>query len=324
MLSRTANAIYWMSRYLERVDNVARFIQVNIHLILDLRLENDDICWRSLVSASGDDELFAERYDETTRDNVLHFLTFDKRNPNSILSCIHKARENARSVREIISCEMWGCINELFHLMHEYHRKRKIEMFQAFFEKIRMASHLYMGLVENTMSHSEEWHFARVGRMLERADKTARILDVKYFLLLPSLEYIDSPYDSVEWSAVLKSVNAFETYRKQYHRINYKNVADLLIFDTVFPRSITYCVETAKKSLKVITDLLNVRVYAHTELQRIRKLLGDSNVQEVLTNGLHEFIDLFQFKLNVLDVAIQNSFFAIKKHEQLSQEVRNA
>lgn len=310
MLSRAASSIYWMSRYLERAENVARFVAVNVHLMLDMGLTPGTAQWRPLVTTSGDDADFSKRYGEHNEKNVLHFLTFDKENPNSIYSCICAARENARTVRDVISSEMWEQINALYHMVMEHSRRRRIGNLQQFYVDIRSASHLFAGLTENTMSHGEGWHFARMGRMLERADKTARILDVKYFLLLPGAEYVDSPYDAVEWGAVLKSANAFEMYRKQRHSISYKEVADFLIFDAGFPRSMAHCVSTAARSLNAITKELNVKVPAQAEMATLQKTLASTRIEAVLSNGLHEFIDIFQFNLNVVDQAVYRSFFA--------------
>ena len=215
-------------------------------------------------------------------------------------------------MREIISSEMWEQLNDLYHTVKKHSRKRQIDDMEAFYTYIRTSTHLFTGLCENTMSHGEGWHFARMGRMLERADKTARILDVKYFLLLPGSEYVDSPYDTVEWGAVLKSANAFEMYRKNFHRVNYKDVADFLIFDKDFPRSMTHSVGAAARSLDAITSELGIKVPAQAEMAKLQKTLSTANITNILANGLHEFIDIFQFNLNVVDQAIHNSFLALK------------
>jgi uncharacterized alpha-E superfamily protein len=309
MLSRAASSTYWMARYLERAENVARFVGVNVHLMLDLGLAPSNAQWKPLVTTSGDDADFARRYKGANEKNVLQFLTFDERNPNSIYSCVCKARENARTVRDVISTEMWEQINALYHIVMAHSRKRAIGNLQDFYVEVRRAMDLFSGLTDNTMSHGEGWHFARMGRMLERADKTARILDVKYFLLLPNATYVDSPYDAVEWGAVLKSANAFEMYRKHFHSINYKEVAQFLIFDRAFPRSMAYCVGAAGRSLNAITRELGVKVGAQEEMAKLQNMLANTTVETVLANGLHEFIDIFQFNLNVVDQAVYRSFF---------------
>ena len=313
MLSRVANSIYWMSRYLERADNVARFIDVNAHLILDMGWERESAQWDPLVLASGDEVDFNKRYKEPSEKNVVRFLTFDDENPNSILACVQNARENARTVREVISTEMWETLNALYHLVLKHSRKRHIDDLQPFLAQIKTASHMFSGLTENMMSHGEGWHFARIGKLLERADKTARMLDVKYFLLLPNPEYVDSPYDTVEWGAVLKSVSGFEMYRKQYHRANYRNVTRFLILDPHFPRSIHYCINTAARSLKSITTTLDVSVPAEQEMTKLQEMVDSSEIDNVLRNGLHEFVDVFQYNLNIVDQSLYTSFFALEK-----------
>ncbi len=314
MLSRVANSIYWMNRYLERADNVARFIDVNAFLILDMGWERENTQWDPLVKASGDEADFYTRYQNYNEKNVLHFLTFDRDNPNSILSCIQNVRENARTVREIISSEMWETINELYHLVQAHSRKRKIDDLQAFFGQVHRANHLLTGIAENTMSHGEGWHFARLGRLLERADKTARMLDVKYFILLPSGEVVDSPYDTVQWGAVLKSVSGFEMYRKQLHRVNYRDVAQFLVLDPHFPRSIHFCIHTAARSLADITSMLGVECAAKDEMAKLCASIDNASMNEILNNGLHEFIDMFQFNLNVIDEVLYQSFFNLEKN----------
>ncbi len=313
MLSRVANSIYWMSRYLERADNVARFIDVNARLILDMGWERETAQWDPLVRSSGDEKDFNERYDIADEKNVLHFLTFDEKNPNSILASIQMARENARTVREIISSEMWETINALYHLVEKQSRKRNIDDLQNFFTSIHQANHLFSGLIENTMSHGEGWHFARMGRLLERADKTARMLDVKYFLLLPKGEMLDSPYDTVEWGAMLKSVSGFEMYRKQYHRANYRDVTEFLVLNQDFPRAIRHCIENAARSLNRITQMLDVDVPVTSEMQKLRATFDKADVDTILNNGLHEFIDVIQFNINVVDNSLYQSFFALEK-----------
>lgn len=313
MLSRVANSIYWMSRYLERADNVARFVDVNARLILDMGWEREEAQWDPLVRASGDEVDFHKRYTDYNEKSVLRFLTFDTENPNSIRACVRHTRENARTVREIISTEMWEVINALYILVEDHSRKRKVDDLQDFFGQIHQANHLFAGLIENTMSHKEGWHFACLGRLLERADKTARMLDVKYFLLLPTGEHVDSPYDAIEWGAVLKSVSGFEMYRKQFHRVNYRDVTQFLVLDRHFPRAIRYCIEMVAGALDNITQISGVDAIVNAEMLQLRDQLDHTDIDSILQNGLHEFIDLFQLKLNAIDEAIYRAFFAFDK-----------
>ncbi len=309
MLSRVASSIYWMSRYLERADNVARFADVNFHLMLDLSLDRDSTQWYPLVATSGDDEGFNKRYKTADEQSVLKFLTFEEKNPNSILQCIFRARENARTVREIIPVEMWEKINELYHLTQAHSRKRSLADLYDYYMQVRQAGHLFTGLMYNTMSRSAGWQFAHVGQMLERADKTARLLDVKYFILLPRGEQIDSAFDTVQWGAVLKSVNALEMYRQQYHSINYHNVTDFLLFSQAFPRSVLHCLNSAADALKSLTPDGQPASPAQIEVDTLNRTLHGRDVSVIIADGLHEFIDVFQYNLNLVDEAIFKSFF---------------
>jgi uncharacterized alpha-E superfamily protein len=312
MLSRVAEAVYWMNRYIERAENVARFIDVNMQLTLDADAGRAQ--WQPLVDTTGDRLTFAKRYEAATREHVMAFLTFDTDNPNSILSCLNRAHDNARSVREVISSEMWEQIHRFYLMLRQAARQRQAMNTQhAFFEEIKSASHLFMGVMDVTMSHGEGWHFGRLGQLLERADKTSRMLDVKYFLLLPSVDAVGSPIDDIQWAAVLKSASAFEMYRKRFGRIAPDRVAEFLILDREFPRAMQHCVMNAEASLHAVTgsSLGTFANPAEQRLGRVRAELSYSPIQEILSSGLHEFLDTFQFKLNQVDDAIYETFFAL-------------
>src|SRR5215471_919078 len=241
LLSRVADSVYWMARYIERAENVARFIGVNLNLQLDLPTEPAQQ-WQPLIDTSGDTIEFRRRYGEATQASVIEFLAYDPGNPNSIASCLRAARENARSVRETISSEMWAQVNSMYLDMQPHRQRPDPGQFPEVFRAIRLGCHLFQGITDATMSQSEAWHFVRLGRKLERADKTSRILDVKYFILLPSARDVGTPYDDIHWSAVLKSVSGFGMYRKKYGRISPQDIVDFLLMDPDFPRSIRFCI----------------------------------------------------------------------------------
>lgn len=310
MLSRVANSIYWMSRYLERADNVARFIDVNTHLMLDLSLSHENTQWYPLVATSGDDETFNKLYEIADEKSVVRFLTFDNRNPNSILSCIYLARENARTVREAIPVEMWERINELYHATQDHSRKRSLKDLQDFLSVVRSSGRWFTGLMFNTMSHDEGWKFARMGQMLERADKTARLLDVKYFLLLPRAEYTGTLYDAVQWGAVLKSADALEMYRQEFHTINHADVAQFLLFSRQFPRSVRHCLDAASNALRDIGAEDGQDNRARAEMAMLTSGIHANEAKAVIASGLHEFIDIFQYNLNLVDTAVHETYFA--------------
>lgn len=316
MLSRVANAIYWMSRYVERAENVARFVDVNLHLALDFPEAGAQ--WAPLVATTGDSEMFAKRYGEPSRDNVLHFLTFDRESPNSIISCLALARENARSVREIISSEMWEQVNHAYLMVMDAARSRMaLESSHDFFTQVKQASHLFVGTTYLTMSHTEAWHFGRLGRLLERADKTSRILDVKYFLLLPQPSDVGSPLDALHWGALLRSASAFEMYRKRHGGITPSKVVEFLTLDPKFPRSVLYCLNKAERSLHAITgaSLGTWTNTAERELGRLNAELSYADTKEILSRGLHEYIDDLQQRLNYVSQSVFDVFFAMKPVE---------
>ena len=313
MLSRVANSIYLLSRYLERLDSIARFINVNYFLMLEKGEATDGKTqWDPLIYASGDHKDFFQRYKKADEKNVIKFLSFDKTNQNSILSCVEAARENARTVREIIPTEQWQTINDLYHFIKDESKKKKHSNLQDFYKKIKDYNNQTIGLTLNSQLRNQAWHFLRLAKLLERADKTARLLDVKYFSLLPNLSYVDSPYDAIEWGAVLKSVNAFQMYRQTYHRVSYENVSDFLINNQYFPRSICYCVSEASKSLAEIISIIGINVEASKYMDDLETMIKSKDTKSILREGLHEFVDAFQVKLNELDEAIYNSFFALK------------
>jgi len=313
MLSRVADSLYWMNRYIERAENIARIIDANFQMILDLPLGAEEQ-WQPLITITGDNELFAEKYRNATRENVIHFLTFDQANPNSIASCLYAARENARSIREHISSEMWQVVNTFFLKARDAaSRGKDFNLSHEFLFDIMTSSQHFVGVTSGTMSHSEGWHFGRLGRMLERADKTSRILDVKYFILLPSVAYVGTPYDNILWAALLRSISAFEMYRKRFGRISPEKIVDFLVLDREFPRAIHFCLIVAAESLWTIsgTPRYTFRNNADKELGRLLADLDFLQVEEILGNGLHEFLDGLQSRLNRVGNAVQDAFFSI-------------
>ncbi len=313
MLSRVADAVYWMSRYVERAENLARFVDVTNHMSLDLPAENDQQ-WGALVYASGDEEYFEKHYGQPTRENVIQFLTLDREYPGSILSCIRSARENARSVRESISSEMWEQINQFYINVRNAAQAGPLGSPNEFLQQVKHDSHLFVGITVTTFSQGEAWHFARLGRVLERADKTSRILDVKYFTLLPNIADVGTPIDDLQWSAVLRSVSGFEMYRKRHHGITPKRVVGFLVLDRPFPRAVMHCIDVAFSSLHVISGSPEGTFWnvADKRLGQLRSELAYSTVDEIMAGGLHEFLDSLQVKLNDIGEGIHNTFIAME------------
>lgn len=320
MLSRVANATYWLTRYVERAENYARFMDVNLSLTMDLPpgiLEQ----WRPLVVITGDESLFKLIYGgQYTKENVIQFLTFDRNNPNSIISCLASARENARSVREIISSELWRQVNDLY-LSVQDSTDLSEEKLDDFYRHIKHGSHLFGGVMEVTMPHNEAWHFANMGRLIERADKTDRILDMKYFYLLPRIEDVGTPIDFLQWSAVLKSASAYEAYRKVYGRLDFKFIVEFLLFNRYFPRAVHFCLLMADQSMHAISNTRTgtFNNQAEKEMGKIISEMNFNDVADVFAYGLHEYLDDFQAKLNKLSEAIYKTFFSTSEQKVSSQ-----
>jgi uncharacterized alpha-E superfamily protein len=313
MLSRVADSIYWMSRYVERAENVARFIDVNLNLALDVGPEMDRH-WDPLIYTTGDHAEFQARYPEGTQQNVIQFLTFDAENPNSILCCLRTARENARTVRDMISSPMWEEMNKFYLLAKTASQPQVLASPFDFFAQIKLSAYTLDGAVQSTLSHGEAWHFHRMGQLIERADKTSRILDVKYYLLLPQVADIGTQLDTNQWAALLKSATALEMYRKAHGRITPQQVAEFLLMDREFPRAVRFCVGHAEQSLLTITGGTRGTFDNQAEqlLGRLRSELDYTNIEEIFAKGLHEFIDQFQEKVNGVGQAISETFFAVE------------
>jgi uncharacterized alpha-E superfamily protein len=317
LLSRAAEAVYWMARYIERAENVARFIDVNLHLQLDLPLEPAHQ-WQPLIDTSGDATVFRERYGKARKANVIKFLVWDMNNVNSISSCLRAARENARSIREIISSEMWEQVNRMYLKIQSQKALQESERVAEILRGIRLGCHMFEGITDSTMSYNEAWHFLRLGRQLERADKTSRILDVKYFMLLPSPNAVGTPYDDIHWSAVLKSVSGFEMYRKAHGRINPRNIVEFLVLDREFPRAIRHCLRMADESLHAITGtpMGSCQFPSERCLAPLRAELDYIYVENIMKQGLHEYLDALQVRMNAIDDCLVCDFFAGEPESQ--------
>jgi uncharacterized alpha-E superfamily protein len=316
MLSRVAHSLYWMSRYIERAENVARLLEVNLQFLTDFHGEGGAALnmWEPLILSTGDQELFAQRYDVADSRSVTEFLAFDLENPGSILASVYAARENARMIRDQISLEMWETVNELHLLLKSKNASRVWKAGpQEFFAKINRASHLFQGLTASTYARNEGWEFIQFGKYLERADKTTRILDVKYHILLPSATDVGGALDTAQWQAVLRSASALEAYRRYYVReILPWKVAEFLIFSESFPRSLHFCVAQVDEYLRKILDETGTRPRS-SAARASKRLLADLQsltIGDVLGKGLHEFLTEVKASLTAIgDGVVETSMF---------------
>lgn len=310
MLSRVAESIYWMSRQVERAENIARFLEVTLSLILD-QPENLVDPWSPLVKVTADEEYFAEKYGTPNSANVVQFLAFDDEYGNSMVSCLRAARENARGVREKLSSEAFEQINEFYHFVGDSSHAAALDPTSQFFEDIRKQTLLWSGVFGATMAQDTGWHFANLGRMLERADKTSRILDVKYFNLLPKIEDVGTAIDDLQWSALLYAISGFEAYRRDHHQIEIEKVVEFFLFNRTFPRSIHHCIASASWSLGEIEQASSSDFprTAGPIVDGLRHRLANTRVKEALAGGMHQFVDTIQLDINRIGVALGQDYF---------------
>ncbi|MFN9721329.1 MAG: alpha-E domain-containing protein [Planctomycetota bacterium] len=315
MLCRVADSLFWMSRYLERAENQARFIDVTLNIALGYRGSEENL-WSSLIHAGGDVDVFEKHYSVPSRQNVLRYLLFDRNNLNSVVNCLAFARENARSIRENLTSSLWEAINRFYLKVRSSaaDADRVLNQPHPFLEQIKRLAHQVSGVASATWSHGEAWNFSSMGTLLERADKTSRILDVKYFVLLPTPTQIGSQVDVVQWAALLESTSALQTYRRTHGRIVPVNVVDFLILNPSFPRSLRFCVHEADTCLRAISGSLlhENRNAAEEQLGELNQDLDQASGKEIVANGLHQFVDDFQSRLNHIGMAISDTFFQVR------------
>jgi uncharacterized alpha-E superfamily protein len=303
-----------MNRYLERAENVARFLDVNFNLSLELSPQMPEQ-WKPLVVTTGDWEKYQSLYGKVDKSLVIYFLGFDLNNPNSIFSSIQKARENARIVRPEITKEVWEQVNLIYYMVQEGQSKKQWKKRDPrdFFTEIKKGCQLLHGIFDSTISRTDSWHFGKMGQLIERADKTSRVLDVKYHMLLPTADAVGSPFDLIQWAALLKSVSAYDMYRKKYGKLTPYGISEFLILDKVFPRAMLRCLMHAENSLYKITGGgVGYSNIAEKRIGILKSQLEYEEISAIFDYGLHEYLDDFQRKLNSVSEAIFDTFFSIE------------
>jgi uncharacterized alpha-E superfamily protein len=309
MLSRVADSLYWINRYVERAENISRFVEVSEAMALDCPPGSAEP-WLPLIDASGDRELFDKLYPSGRPEDVIRFLVRDADNPSSVLNCLEFARENARQIRDVITTEMWEQINDVYWNLQEVSFWSQPPQEQL--REIRRACQLFYGITDATLSRDLSWQFSRLGRLLERAEKTTRILDVKYFLLLPSHEEVGGVLDELQWIALLRTAGAYQMFRQSRHQaIAPEAVAAFLLLDPIFPRSVRYCLERISDTLRIIRS--SAVPGPPDDLECLVGLVlarwSFTRIDELIANGLHEAIDHLQQDLNRLHDLIEARYF---------------
>ncbi len=319
-----------MSRYIERAESIARLVDVNLQLLLDFRNLDDrglDDHWMPIVQSSGDEELFRRLHPRTTGQTVTDFLVFQSENPNSILSSVAQARENARMVRDQITAELWEEINRLYLFLYSPRASELwLESPSDFFVTIKNGSLLLQGLTDATVVRNEGWFFTQAGRYLERADKTSRILDVRHASLpARGMPTATSQTDALGWSAVLRSCSAWDAYRALHGaEVRPELVAELLLLSDEFPRSVRFSVRHLNTVLRRISGVREGRFSNDAEKLAGRLLaeLQFSNVQDIFDVGLHTYIDVTQAKLNAIGDALFQAYIFQPFHNPEEYELR--
>ena len=311
MLSRTADNLYWLARYVERAEYIARILDTTLRLTaLPLAYVGTTNEWESAVATAGCANAFFETYKEANEETVTEFLAFSTANPSSIRSCFESARLNARAVRTALTLEMWDAINSAWLELKRWgNGPSSREEFARFLRWVLGASLNFDGSAYRTMLRNDAYWFSRLGVYIERADNTARILDVKYHLLLPILEKVGGPLDYFQWSSILRTVSALTSYHWVY-RENVKPwlVADLLILKDEMPRSLASCYENLVQNLDRIANAYGRQGPAQRHARTVRARLENSKIDQVFQNGLHEFISEFVEDNNRLGTAVSQQY----------------
>lgn len=307
ILSRVAEAFYWINRYVERAESYARFLEANQSIHLDMGHSRNEQ-WYPLIQTMGDQEAFTDRYQGATANSTIHFMAFDRENPNSIVSCLDQVKWNSRSVREMVSQELYEHIT-LFHQMVAIaEAKYSNNEADDFFGLVKFYASAFEGIMEASMLHSTGWHFGRMGRYIERADKTTRLLDMKYFIILPEGHAVGSALDILQWTSILKSISGFIAFQRRRTALSAFHIARFLLLDPEFPRSLRYCLNNIVQSL----------AYISVEHEHARELVGRArsfqreldilNMEQIFQTGLHEYLDETQRELNELHRQIHSCF----------------
>jgi uncharacterized alpha-E superfamily protein len=310
LLARHAEAAFWMARYVERAENLARLLDVQQVFASDSR---DPASWRSILQLNADEARFFKDHQTADRASVAHFYVLDQDNPTSIIFAIHAARENARALRPLIPTEMWMQLN-IFH--RRLYALGPADLSDARLTRtcgmVKENCQAHTGITDGTFFRDESWYFYSVGRWLERADQTTRLLDIKYHQLLPRGADVGSAFDIGQWNSVLRSAAGYYAYRRVHSRaMSPGTVAGFLLHNRAFPRSVLLCVNDMDRTLHELRSRYGLRGGA-AALERVDELLAEltgRSIEQVLGSGLHEFLDGFQKSLGLLAGDIAREFF---------------
>ncbi|ESZ85936.1 MAG: hypothetical protein Q27BB25_16855 [Blastomonas sp. CACIA14H2] len=309
MLGKTAGGLFWMQRYMERSENIARLVDAGFRIALT-RSEAAEDEWASVLTTAGVRQAYAQRYDKVDGSSVINFLLRDKTNPSSVMSVIEAARNNARLVRTALTREVWEATNECWMTLKEALRTQISDNeLPDVLSLIRQQSAQVRGAQSGTMMRNDIYFFAQLGTFVERADSTARILDVKYYVLLPSLSYVGSSLDNVQWETILRSVSAYRAFRwLNPGETNPRNIAQFMILDQVMPRSLSFCASRMASALEAIAREYGGAGDSLHQAAGLSQELANTNIDMIVDNGLHQFIQDFIKRNNSISAQIEQEF----------------
>lgn len=312
MLGRTASSLFWMSRYVERAENMARLLEVGYRIsLMPGRIEGHRDEWRSTLTSAACDAAYARKHADIDGARVIEFMLFDDDNPSSVKSCLRTARNNGRAVRTALTRDVWESINGTWN---EFVRVRPRDMtsgrLPVFLDWIRQRSMAFRGAILGTMLRTDNYYFSQLGNFIERADNTARILDVKYYILLPKPTDVGSDLDMHQWAQILRSVSAHRAYRWFYRNSQYTswNVAEFLILKEEMPRSLVFSYNWINIALEGLANFYGKRYDCHDLATRTYIQLAGGNMEYVFGKGLHEFLTEFIAANNELSASVARTY----------------
>jgi len=309
MLGKTAGGLYWMCRFLERSENTARLVEAGFRIALT-RSNDSASEWKSVVTTAGVQAGYSAKYATFEAVKVVDYLLRDKDNPSSVISVTEKARTNARMVRTALTTEVWEAVNENWMQLKDV-LKRPIQETElpAILGHIRRNSALVRGALYGTMLRNDIYDFANIGTMIERADNTARIIDVKYYTLLPSASFVGSPLDNVQWETILRSVSAHRSFRwLNSDDTTSSAIAEFLILDRRFPRSLWFCSKALAENLEYICSDYGARVKSSDMIDAQRNKMREQDIASIFDTGLHQYISDFIRDNNAIGLQIEQDF----------------
>ena len=312
MLGRTAASLYWMSRYVERAENMARLLEVGYRIsLMPGAIEGHRDEWRSTLTSAACEDSYLEKREEIDGANVIHFLLFDESNSSSVKSCLKAARNNGRAVRTALTRDVWESLNSTWNELAQIDPTSiTSDRLPGFLEWVKQRAMAFRGALLGTMLRNDNYYFSQLGNFIERADNTARILDVKYFILLPRASDVGSDLDTQQWAQVLRSVSAHRAYRWFYKDGRYKPwlVSEFLILKEEMPRSLLFTYQWVNVALDGLAELYGSHYECHHMATETYSRLKNGNMEQIFQNGLHEFLQDFMDSNNALSQSIATNF----------------